>query len=288
MVQKLSAETVSEIIYPDSDGEPMSDNTKQFRWIVTIKENLEILFANILDVFVAGDLLWYPVQGNNKIRQAPDAMVVFGRPKGDRGSYEQWKEDNIPPQVAFEILSPGNRSVKTGEEVLFYQRYGVQEYYIYDPDNIELTGFVRDEDWFEPIAEMNGWVSPLLEIRFELTEDTLEIYRPDGRKFLTPVEMDQLREQEREEKEIAQSLVQQERQEKEIAQSLAQQERQEKEIAQSLAQQERQEKEIAQSLAQQERQRADEAIAQLEQERQRYQALLQQVQQQSIDSDASN
>lgn len=260
MVQKLSAETVSEIIYPDSDGEPMSDNTKQFRWIVTIKENLEILFANILDVFVAGDLLWYPVQGNNKIRQAPDAMVVFGRPKGDRGSYEQWKEDNIPPQVAFEILSPGNRPGKMAAKLLFYQRYGVQEYYIYDPDNIELSGFIRNEDWLEPIAEMNGWVSPLLEIRFELTEDTLEIYRPDGRKFLTPVEMDQLREQEREEKEIAQSLVQQERQEKEIAQS----------------------------LAQQERQRADEAIAQLEQERQRYQALLQQVQQQSIDSDASN
>ncbi|MEZ2228759.1 MAG: Uma2 family endonuclease [Microcoleus sp.] len=260
MVQQLTPETKPEIIYPDSDGEPIADNTKQFRWIVTIKENLEILFANILDVFVAGDLLWYPVQGNNKIRQAPDAMVVFGRPKGDRGSYEQWKEDNIPPQVAFEILSPGNRPGKMAAKLLFYQRYGVQEYYIYDPDNIELSGFIRNEDWFEPIAEMNGWVSPLLEIRFELTEDTLEIYRPDGRKFLTPVEMDQLREQEREEKEIAQSLVQQERQEKEIAQS----------------------------LAQQERQRADEAIAQLEQERQRYQALLQQVQQQSIDSDASN
>ncbi len=54
-----------------------------------IKENLEILFANNDDVFVAGDLLWYPVQGNNTIRLAPDAMVVFGRPKGDRGSYRQ-------------------------------------------------------------------------------------------------------------------------------------------------------------------------------------------------------
>jgi Uma2 family endonuclease len=270
MVQQLTPETKPEIIYPDSDGEPMSDNTKQFRWIVTIKENLEILFANIIDVFVAGDLLWYPVQGNNKIRQAPDAMVVFGRAKGDRGSYRQWEEDNIPPQVAFEILSPGNRAGKMAEKLLFYQRYGVQEYYIYDPDNIELSGFVRNEDWFEPIAEMNGWVSPLLEIRFQLTENTLEIYRPDGRRFLTPVEMDQLREQEREEKELAQSQ--------------AQQEREEKELAQSQAQQEREEKELAQSQAQQERQRAEEAIAQLEEERQRYQALLQKMQQQSTDS----
>ena len=128
MVQQLTPETKPEIIYPDSDGEPMADNTKQFRWIVTIKENLEILFANNPEVFVAGDLLWYPVQGNNKIRQAPDAMVVFGRQKGDRGSYRQWEEDNIASQVVFEILSLSNRSVKTGEEVLFYQRYGVQEY----------------------------------------------------------------------------------------------------------------------------------------------------------------
>ena len=204
----------------------MSDNTKQFRWIVTIKENLEMLFASILDVFVAGDLLWYPVQGNNKIRQAPDAMVVFGRPKGDRGSYQQWKEDNIPPQVAFEILSPGNRPGKMAEKLLFYQRYGVQEYYIYDPENIELSGFVRNEDWFEPIAEMNGWVSPLLQIRFQLTENTLEIYRPDGRKFLTSVEMDQLREQERQEKELAQSQAERERQRADEAIAQLEQERQ--------------------------------------------------------------
>jgi hypothetical protein len=49
---------------------------------VVIKENLELLFANLPDVLVAGDLLWYPVQDNTKIRTAPDAMVVFGRPKG--------------------------------------------------------------------------------------------------------------------------------------------------------------------------------------------------------------
>jgi Uma2 family endonuclease len=231
----------------------MSDNTEQFNWIVLIKENLEILFANNPDVFVAGDLLWYPVQGNNNIRQAPDAMVIIGRPKGDRGSYRQWEENNIPPQVAFEILFPGNRFSKTGEEILFYLRYGVQEYYIYDPDNNELSGFIRKENWFEPISEMNGWVSPLLKIKFQLTENTLEIYRPDGRKFLTPVELDQLREQEKQEKELAQTQAEQERQR---------------------AEQEHQ-------RAEQERQRAEDAIAQLEQERQRYQSLLEQMQRNS-------
>ena len=59
----ITPETSTNIIYPDSDGQPMADNTKQFQWIVTIKENLEILFASQSDVFVAGDLLWYPVSG---------------------------------------------------------------------------------------------------------------------------------------------------------------------------------------------------------------------------------
>jgi Uma2 family endonuclease len=211
MVQQLPTQTTKEIIYPDSDGQPMSDNTKQFRWIVTIKENLEILFANNPDVFVAGDLLWYPVEGNNKLRQAPDAMVVFGRPKGDRGSYKQWEEDNIPPQVAFEILSPGNRTGKMTQKGIFYQVYGVEEYYIYDPDKIELSGFLREGDLLEPIEEMNAWVSPRLGIRFELTENTLEIYRPDGQKFLTSVELDQLREEERQRAENAIAQLEQER-----------------------------------------------------------------------------
>ena len=182
---------LSHVIYPDSDGQPMADNTKQFRWIVTIKENLELLFRDRPDVFIAGDLLWYPVEGDNTLRQAPDALVVFGRPKGDRGSYQQWKEGNIPPQVVFEILSPGNRPAEMLRKFKFYERYGVQEYYLYDPDDIELMGWQRRDNKLVSVDDMDGWVSPLLGIRFELGEAELEIYRPDGRKFLTTLELEQ-------------------------------------------------------------------------------------------------
>src|SRR5438552_573760 len=84
-----------DIEYPESDGQPMAENTLQFRWIVTIEGGLDALFRDEPNVFVAGDLLWYPVQGSNTIRTAPDALVVFGRPKGDRGSYMQWREEGI-------------------------------------------------------------------------------------------------------------------------------------------------------------------------------------------------
>ncbi|MUL39171.1 Uma2 family endonuclease [Gloeocapsopsis dulcis] len=212
MVKQLQTNTTPTIIYPDSDGQPMADNTKQFRWIVTIKENLELLFVNDSHVFVAGDLLWYPVQGDNKIRQAPDTMVVFGRSKGDRGSYKQWEEDNIPPQVVFEILSPGNRLKKMAEKFKFYERYGVEEYYLYDPDDNELIGWLHSGNDLEIVAEMDGWVSPRLKIKFQLSSNHLEIFSPLGDKFLTYVELNQLREQERQRADEAIKQLEQERQ----------------------------------------------------------------------------
>src|SRR5438309_750195 len=97
-----------EIIYPECDGKPLADNTKQFRWILLLVGNLAALFRNREDVFVGGDLLWYPVKGEPGVRNAPDVFVVFGRPKGDRRSYKQWEENNVPLTVVFEIMSPGN------------------------------------------------------------------------------------------------------------------------------------------------------------------------------------
>jgi Uma2 family endonuclease len=175
---------LTSITYPDSDGQLMADNTKQFSWIVRIKENLEVLFADHPEVFVAGDLLWYPVEGNNTIRRAPDTMVAIGRPKGDRGSYKQWEEGDIAPQVVFEILSPGNRSSEMIAKFQFYDRYGVEEYYIYDPDKIDLAGWQRQDGFLTEIPHPENWVSPLLGIRFQLDAE-LEIFFPNGQPFLS-------------------------------------------------------------------------------------------------------
>ena len=216
----------ADIIYPESDGRPMADNTRQFRWIVTIKENLEILFANQPDVFVAGDLLWYPVQGKNQLCQAPDTMVVFGRPKGDRGSYQQWKEDNIAPQVVFEILSPSNTANEMTRKLLFYIRHGVKEYYQYDPERNELVGSHLINTGFTEIPDMQGWVSPRLNIRFELSDTNLAIYGPNDVPFLTPVELAQERDQARQQAEEERQRAEEERQRAEEERQRAEEERQ--------------------------------------------------------------
>ncbi|MBX7218798.1 MAG: Uma2 family endonuclease [Blastocatellia bacterium] len=173
--------------YPESDGVPMADNTKQFEWIVTIKEGLDALLPHD---FVAGDLLWYPVRGQVKTWVAPDVLVALGRPKGHRGSYKQWEEEGVAPQVVFEILSPGNTVREMIDKEAFYERHGVAEYYIYDPDTNTIWGWLRETERLVKIPVMADWVSPRLGIRFERTPETLIIHRPDGRCFLTYQELE--------------------------------------------------------------------------------------------------
>jgi Uma2 family endonuclease len=200
------------IVYPESDGKPMADNTRQFEYIVTIKGGLDALFRHDPDVFVAGDLLWYPVEGQPKIRIAPDVLVAFGRPKGDRGSYKQWQEGGVAPQVVFEILSPGNTTVEMSDKFDFYQHYRVEEYYIYDPDRGELRGYLRQGEQLRGVPSMEGHVSPRLGVRFELVNGELHLFGPDGRRFPTFVEMAAELDRERQQAEQERQRAEQERQ----------------------------------------------------------------------------
>ena len=183
------------IEYPDSDGEPMAENTQQLRRIVTIHGNCSAIFMQTPDVFVAMDNLIYPEEGNPRNRAAPDVYVAFGRPKGDRGSYRVWEEDDIFPQVIFEVLSPGNRYGEMIRKHEFYERYGAEEYYVDDIDHNWITGYLRDPrtDKFIEIPEMNGFVSPRLGVRFEVAEDEVALYRPDGKRFISFEELEQER-----------------------------------------------------------------------------------------------
>jgi Uma2 family endonuclease len=183
------------VLYPDSDGQPLVDNTRQLRWITTLYGNLAALFDGRPDVFVAADLLWYPVEGQPEVRAAPDVLVVFGRPKGDRGSYRQWEEDGVPITVAFEVLSPSNTVTEMDDKHAFYEEHGVEEYYLYDPDRNRLLAYVRRGDVLRRVRPVQGHASPRLGIRFDVSGNELAVYRPDGQRFLTFPELEAARQQ---------------------------------------------------------------------------------------------
>jgi hypothetical protein len=109
----------------------------------------------------------------------------------------QWQEAGVAPQVVFEIRSPSNTIAVMMRKFRFYERYGAEEYYLYDPDTGELSGWQRQGETLEDIERMEGWVSPRLGVRFELDRRELQLYRPDGERFATYVELMEQRGQER-------------------------------------------------------------------------------------------
>jgi Uma2 family endonuclease len=182
------------IFYPETDGQPLAENTRQFRWIVTLASNLAALFRDRSDVFVSGNQFWYPVQSEPEVRAAPDVYVIFGRPKGERDSYRQWEEDNVPMTVVFEVLSPSNTVSEMVDKLAFYDDHGVEEYYLYDPYDNRLHGYNRQGAVLVRTRQMNGFVSPRLGIRFDLSGPELVVRYPDGRPFLTFEELEAERE----------------------------------------------------------------------------------------------
>jgi Uma2 family endonuclease len=171
----------------------MADNTKQLRWIVVLYDNLAALFCDNPDVFVGGNQFWYPVAGHPEIVNAPDVYLAFGRPKGDRPSYRQWEEGDVPLTVVFEILSPGNSALEMMEKFDFYEEHGVEEYYVYDPDNNRLFVHVRRGEVLRRVRPVAGFVSPRLGIRFDTSGPELVVFGPDGRRFLTFEELEAAR-----------------------------------------------------------------------------------------------
>ncbi|MEM7368684.1 MAG: Uma2 family endonuclease [Bacteroidota bacterium] len=173
------------IVYPDSDGKPMADNTLQAYWIVMLYNNLKGLFVR-KHVFVAADLFWYPVKGDPNTKVAPDVLVVFGRPEGHRGSYKQWMEDDIPPQVVFEVLSPSNTHTEMIQKQRFYERHGVSEFIIIDPDTESFVAYESKKGKLMQVDEHdNPWQSHQLGIFFEKKDGKLTVSHSDGSKFQT-------------------------------------------------------------------------------------------------------
>ncbi len=159
---------------------------------MAIKEGIEAMFADDNNVFVAGKLPWYPIEGEFKTRIAPDTMIVFGRPKGERNFYHQWREDGIAPQVIFEVTSLGNQVGEASDWYRFCCQHGVEEYYFYDSFNYEFRAWVRpqpDSPFLEPVDFGKPFISPRLGVRFVPEEQELRVFAPSGEQLLTFVEL---------------------------------------------------------------------------------------------------
>lgn len=185
----FETDKAGEIIYPVDNGEPLSNDTEHLKWITFLKNGLEDWFADRQDVFVAADLLWYPVEGRPDICKAPDVMVVMNHPAGERESYKQWKENGRQPDVVFEFISKSNTADEMMDKLDFYSDMGCLEFFIYDYRRGKFNAFRRNGGncLQKKPAEADGtWFSHVLGMSFGLDENgRLWVRRPDGKLMET-------------------------------------------------------------------------------------------------------
>ena len=164
-------------------------STIHYQWLTFLKDGLELCFAKQPDVFVAGDLMWYPVEGRPDICVGPDIMVIKGPGKGHRDSYRQWVEGGYAPDVVIEVLSKGNTAKEMVDKMAFYESHGVAEYIVFDPEDTSLQIWCRDASGpLKHVDEPQGWTSPALGITFWTAPGTMHAILPDGSRMRTRAE----------------------------------------------------------------------------------------------------
>lgn len=178
------------IYYPESDGKPMAETDAHLKQIFHLINALENFFLERNDVYVAGCNMFYYVEGEPQKCVSPDVYVCFGIPKGNRRVYKVWAEKNTVPAVIFEITSRKTAANDREEKKELYQRLGVREYYVYNPEDPKtLSAFRLDKNGrYEAATIENRRVhSPTLNLEIVETPEMLRLLDPATNEFLPTV-----------------------------------------------------------------------------------------------------
>lgn len=241
-----------DVVYPDSDGEPMGETDWHIAAIILLRQALHDHFAPVPDVYVASDMFLYYEQGNPRACKAPDTMVIKGVAKHYRHSFKTWVEKAVPC-VVFEITSEKTIKEDLTEKRDLYARLGVAEYFLFDPEALvldpPLEGFrLKGKKYVEIKPAADGTLtSQVLGLRLKPERHMLRLIdAATGEPVLTKDER-------------AEQAAERAEQEK----KRAEQEKQRAEQEKQRARQERQRAEQESQEAKKERQRAEELAAEV-------------------------
>ena len=124
---------------PDED-ERVSVSTLHDQLAYELRPGLSWRFRGRTDMLLAHDLYVYfddirdgPPRRAMARRLSPDVLVSFGVSGRHRGSYTVWEEGK-PPDFALEILSEFTWRKDVGRNPELYERMGVREYFLFDPN----------------------------------------------------------------------------------------------------------------------------------------------------------
>jgi Uma2 family endonuclease len=195
--ETILVEKEEDVVYPETDGEPMAETDFQRNPLIYAVKALEFHFADNPHVYVSGNLLIYYEKGNPKKCVAPDVFVVMGVPNYERPIYKIW-EERKGPDVVIEITSHSTRQRDERDKPLLYAWLGVQEYFQYDPTGDYLTPALRGRrlnrgyyDLLPLIKRPRGLLvlpSHVLNLELHLDGKQLRLYDPVNNRYLLSYE----------------------------------------------------------------------------------------------------
>ncbi len=178
-----SAGAKTDVIYPESDGEPMGETEFHVIAILHLYDALRHYFRDRKDVYVAADMFLYYQEGNSGACKSPDVMAIKGVDKHKRRIFKTW-EEKATPCVVFEITSRSTQVEDTVSKKDLYISLGVAEYFLFDPLREYLPqsvlGFrLKGKEYIPiPANEDGSLTSEELGIWLRPEEDLLRVIDP--------------------------------------------------------------------------------------------------------------
>ncbi len=174
--------------YPESDRKPVAETDVHRELMSTLIASLKAFFDDRNDVYVTGNIMFYYEEGNPRTSISPDVMIVKGVHKKLRRTFRLW-EENVP-DVIFELSSRKTRNADFEKTYLFYEGFGVKEYYIFDSEyhylpKEPLFAFHLKGKLFKKMKVEKGKIfSPALNLEIVNISETLRLFNPETREFL--------------------------------------------------------------------------------------------------------
>ena len=178
-----------------SDGEPM-DSPWHRNCMNLLISSVLWLFRDREDFFVGGNMFVYfsPRRLMNRDFRGPDVFVVNGGVAllPERLAWISWAENHRLPDAIIELTSPTTEHVdRTTKFQLYEQTWRTRNYFIYDPETLQLDGWERDVNGhYQPLspnkegrlwcAELGVWLGSWEGEYHRNTETWLRFFDEDG------------------------------------------------------------------------------------------------------------
>ena len=176
--------------YPESDGEPMAETGRHVRNLLDMIGAIDLLFRDVPDVHVGGNMFLYYEEGNPRKVISPDVFMVRGVGKKELRTYKTW-EQQPHLDLVIEFASPSTFTRDFAEKKQIYEQIlRVQEYYIYDPYHEiqpSFVGFRLVDGTYEEIEFVEGRLpSEVLGLELGERDGVLRLYDPVKEKWFGP------------------------------------------------------------------------------------------------------